>query len=100
MDDQRYIRQTILPEIGPGGQEKLAHAAILIAGTGGLGSVTALYLAAAGIAASFQAMETIKLLLGIGKTLKNRMLRISGLDMRIHSLTLRPNPECQACKRI
>jgi adenylyltransferase/sulfurtransferase len=54
----------------------------------------------AGIAASFQAMETIKLILGIGKTLKNRMLRISGLDMRLHSLKLVPNPECKACGRI
>jgi len=241
LDDQRYIRQTILPEIGPDGQEALACACVLIAGVGGLGSITCLYLAAAGIghikiadgdvvelsnlnrqiihseaflgqpktisaairikalnshvrvtpvqerithfnidgllkdvniivdgsdnyetrqvlnraslrhglpfvyggvqgfnamvssfipgqtacfecivrgpgipsdtspgiigptagiAASFQAMETIKLILGIGKTLKNRMLRISGLDMRLHSLKLVPNPECKACGRI
>lgn len=241
MDDQRYIRQTILPGIGSKGQEKLADACVLIAGTGGLGSVSAMYLAAAGvghikiadgdvvelsnlnrqiihsetflgqpkvisaairmkvvnshvrvtpfnerithdnidglvrdvniivdgsdnyktrqvlnraslrhglpfvyagvqgfnamvscfmpgqtpcfecivtgenaqpdtvqgvigpapgIAASFQAMETLKLLLGIGKPLKNRMLRISGLDMRIHFLKLVPNPECNACKRM
>jgi molybdopterin/thiamine biosynthesis adenylyltransferase len=240
MDDQRYLRQTILPEIGPDGQEKLAHACVLIAGVGGLGSVSSLYLAAAGIghikiadpdavelsnlnrqiihseaflrqpktisaairikalnssvrvtpvqerithdnidrllkdvniivdgsdnyetrqvlnraslrhglpfvyggvqgfnamvssfvpgqtpcfecivtgkgvqpgpgpgiigptagiAASFQAMETIKLILELGKPLKNRMLRISGLDMRLHTLKLVPNPECKVCKR-
>ncbi len=240
MDDQRYIRQTILPEIGPDGQEQLSKAGVLIAGVGGLGSITSLYLAAAGIghirivdhdavelsnlnrqiihsetflgqpktisaairikalnshvrvtpvqtriaqdnidellkdvniivdgsdnyetrqvlnrasmrhglpfiyggvqgfdamvssfvpgqtpcfecivtgpgipldtgpgiigptagiAASFQAMETIKLLLGIGKSFKNRMIRISGLDMRFHSLKLVSNPECKACKR-
>lgn len=241
MDDQRYIRQTILPEIGPEGQGKLAKACVLIAGVGGLGSVSALYLAAAGIghikiadsdvvelsnlnrqvihseaflgqpktisaairikalnshvrvtpvqtrishdnidellkdvniivdgsdnyetrqvlnrasmrhglpfvyggvqgfnamvscfvpgqtacfecivtgagipsdtgsgiigpaagiAASFQAMETIKLIIELGKPLKNRMLRISGLDMRLHSLKLVPNPECKACGKI
>ncbi|MFA5904924.1 MAG: HesA/MoeB/ThiF family protein [Desulfobacula sp.] len=241
MDDQRYRRQTILPEIGPEGQEQLAKACVLIAGAGGLGSVTALYLAAAGlghikiadndvvelsnlnrqiihseaflgqpktvsaairikalnshvrvtpvqtrithdnidgllkdvniivdgsdnyetrqvlnrasmrhnlpfvyggvqgfnamvssfvpgqtpcfecivtgagvpsdkspgiigpaagIAASFQAMETIKLILELGKPLKNRMLRISGLDMRIHSLKLVLNPDCKACGRM
>ena len=55
---------------------------------------------AAGVAASFQAMETIKLILELGKPLKNRMLRISGLDMRLHSLKLVPNPECKACGKI
>jgi len=229
--DERYIRQTILPEIGPQGQERLACASVLIAGAGGLGSVTALYLAAAGIghikiadhdsvepsnlnrqiihseaflgqpkvisaagrmkalnsmirvtqvqtritsanidalldgveiivdgsdnyetrqvlnraslrhglpfvyagvrgfdamvssfmpgplsggeapsdrgpgivgpaagmAASFQAMETLKLILGIGKPLENRMVCISGLDMRIHCLSLTVNPHCKAC---
>jgi molybdopterin-synthase adenylyltransferase len=45
----RYNRQLILPEIGPQGQIKLKQARILIAGIGGLGSVLAYYLAAAGI---------------------------------------------------
>ena len=239
--DERYARQIILPEIGPQGQERLARAGVLIAGAGGLGSVTALYLAAAGIghikiadhdslepsnlnrqiihseaflgwpkvisaagrmkalnsmirvtpvqtritsanidtlldgveiivdgsdnydtrqvlnraslrhglpfvyagvrgfeamvssfvpgrtacfecivtggqapagrgpgivgpaagmAASFQAMETLKLILGIGKPLENRMLCISGLDMRIHCLNLTVNPQCKACGQI
>jgi adenylyltransferase/sulfurtransferase len=236
--DERYIRQTILPEIGPEGQDTLARAGVLIAGVGGLGSGTALYLAAAGIghikladsdsvdlsnlnrqiihsetflgqpktisaairmkalnstvrvtpvqtrithanidallddvdiivdgsdnyetrqvlnraslrhglpfvyagvrgfdamissfipgrtpcfecivtggdapsdrrpgivgpatgmAASFQAMETLKLILGIGKSLENRLIRVSGLDMRIHCVNLIPNPQCKAC---
>nr|NJM01719.1 HesA/MoeB/ThiF family protein [Desulfobacula sp.] len=239
--DERYIRQTTLPEIGPEGQEQLARAGVLIAGAGGLGSVTALYLAAAGIghikiadhdslepsnlnrqiihseaflgqpkvisaagrmkalnsmirvtpvqtritsanidalldrvdiivdgsdnyetrqvlnraslrhglpfvyagvrgfdamvssfipgktacfecivtgqnappvrvpgivgpatgmAASFQAMETLKLILGIGKPLENRLIRISGLDMRIHCVNLSSNPQCKACGQI
>ena len=46
---RRYIRQIILPGIGPAGQEKLRDAAVLIVGVGGLGSPVSLYLAAAGI---------------------------------------------------
>jgi len=45
----RYSRQLILPEIGPQGQIKLKQARVLIAGMGGLGSVSAYYMAAAGI---------------------------------------------------
>ncbi|NCC26519.1 MAG: hypothetical protein EOM25_15165, partial [Deltaproteobacteria bacterium] len=47
--DDRYLRQTLLPGIGPGGQEKLANTCVLIAGAGGLGSASAFYLAGAGI---------------------------------------------------
>ena len=55
--------------------------------------------AAPGLAGSIQAMETVKLLLGIGTPLKNRMMRISGLDMRCHCMDLTPNPACPACGR-
>ncbi len=56
--------------------------------------------AAAGITASIQAMETIKLLLNIGTgadRLENRLLRISGLDMKIKSISLEPDPDCPVC---
>ncbi len=46
---QRYLRNTILPEIGEDGQEKLLRARVLIIGAGGLGSAALYYLAAAGI---------------------------------------------------
>ena len=45
----RYSRHLILPEIGIEGQKKLKAASVLLIGAGGLGSPTALYLAAAGV---------------------------------------------------
>lgn len=45
----RYGRHLIMPEVGVVGQEKLNAAKILMVGAGGLGSPSALYLAASGI---------------------------------------------------
>jgi adenylyltransferase/sulfurtransferase len=45
----RYSRHLLIPEVGLEGQRKLKNAAVLVIGTGGLGSPVALYLAAAGI---------------------------------------------------
>lgn len=49
MSDERYARQTMLPEIGPAGQRRLHDAAVLVVGLGGLGSAAAPYLVGAGI---------------------------------------------------
>lgn len=46
---QRYLRNTILSEIGEEGQEKLLAAKVLVVGAGGLGSPVLFYLAAAGV---------------------------------------------------
>jgi sulfur-carrier protein adenylyltransferase/sulfurtransferase len=46
---QRYSRHFLLPEVGEEGQRKLLEAKVLLLGAGGLGSPTALYLAAAGV---------------------------------------------------
>ncbi|MCU0497306.1 MAG: molybdopterin-synthase adenylyltransferase MoeB [Anaerolineae bacterium] len=46
---KRYSRHLIMPEVGIEGQRRLKSASVLLIGTGGLGSPTALYLAAAGI---------------------------------------------------
>ncbi len=45
----RYSRHTLIPEVGVDGQIKLLNAKVLLIGAGGLGSPSALYLAAAGI---------------------------------------------------
>ena len=45
----RYIRQTMLPQIGEQGQRRIAAASVLVVGLGGLGSPVAAYLAGAGI---------------------------------------------------
>src|SRR3954468_883043 len=45
----RYSRHVLLPEVGLEGQLKLLEAKVLLLGAGGLGSPTALYLAAAGV---------------------------------------------------
>ncbi len=46
---QRYSRHFLLPQIGEKGQRKLLRSKTLLIGAGGLGSPTALYLAAAGV---------------------------------------------------
>jgi molybdopterin/thiamine biosynthesis adenylyltransferase/rhodanese-related sulfurtransferase len=46
---ERYSRHFLLPEVGTDGQQKLLDAKVLLLGAGGLGSPTALYLAAAGV---------------------------------------------------
>ena len=45
----RYHRHLLLPEVGEKGQMKLLDAKVLMLGAGGLGSPSALYLAAAGV---------------------------------------------------
>lgn len=45
----RHSRQTVLPQVGPQGQQQLAAAHVLIVGAGGLGCPALQYLAGAGI---------------------------------------------------
>jgi adenylyltransferase/sulfurtransferase len=45
----RYDRQIMIRGLGEDGQEKLKQAKVIIAGSGGLGSPAAIYLAAAGV---------------------------------------------------
>jgi len=46
---ERYSRHLLIPEVGIEGQQKLLDAKVLMIGAGGLGSPSALYLAAAGV---------------------------------------------------
>jgi adenylyltransferase/sulfurtransferase len=50
-----------------------------------------------GIVGSLQAMETIKLILGIGEPLAGRLLLFDALGMRFRELRLRKNPDCPVC---
>lgn len=50
-----------------------------------------------GIVGSIQAMETIKLILGVGDPLVGRLLLFDALAMRFRELKLRRNPECPMC---
>ena len=50
-----------------------------------------------GIIGSIQAVETIKLLLGIGDSLVGRLLTYDALGQEFMDLTIRRNPDCPAC---
>src|SRR5690348_7558239 len=50
-----------------------------------------------GIMGTLQAMEAIKLILGVGQPLKNRVLLFDALQMKFRELKLRKNPECPVC---
>jgi adenylyltransferase/sulfurtransferase len=50
-----------------------------------------------GIIGSAQAMETIKLLLGVGTTLAGRLLIFDALEMSWREVALRRNPACPVC---
>lgn len=49
MNENRYERQLMLPEIGVEGQQKIRSAKVLLIGVGGLGSPISIYLTGAGI---------------------------------------------------
>ena len=50
-----------------------------------------------GIVGSAQAIEAIKLLLGIGEPLIGRLLMIDTLDMTFRTLRIQRNPDCPVC---
>ena len=50
-----------------------------------------------GTVGTMQATEAIKVLLGIGHSLKGRMLLYNALDMSFDFIKLRKNPKCKVC---
>ncbi|MDP3064989.1 MAG: molybdopterin-synthase adenylyltransferase MoeB [Chloroflexota bacterium] len=50
-----------------------------------------------GLVGSIQAVEVIKLVLGVGETLTSRLLLIDALTMEFRTVKLRRNPECPLC---
>ena len=50
-----------------------------------------------GIIGSMQALETVKLILGVGETLAGRLLIFDALEMTWREVGLRRNPECPVC---
>jgi adenylyltransferase/sulfurtransferase len=53
-----------------------------------------------GIIGVIQATETVKIILGKGKTLSGRLLLFNALDMKFRELKLRPNPERPVIKEL
>jgi sulfur-carrier protein adenylyltransferase/sulfurtransferase len=50
-----------------------------------------------GIVGTIQAMETIKLLLGLGDSLVGRLLILDAMRMRFREMRLRKDPDCPVC---
>ena len=50
-----------------------------------------------GVIGSIQALEVIKLLLGVGETLTGRLLMIDALSMEFTELKVRKDPHCKLC---
>jgi molybdopterin-synthase adenylyltransferase len=50
-----------------------------------------------GVMGSLQAMEVLKELLGIGETMAGRLMLYDGLDARMRTVTVKPDPHCALC---
>lgn len=50
-----------------------------------------------GVLGTLQVTETVKVVLGIGRTLENRLLLYDGEYMEFHEIEIKKNPACQAC---
>ncbi|MBE9563257.1 MAG: molybdopterin-synthase adenylyltransferase MoeB [Proteobacteria bacterium] len=53
-----------------------------------------------GLIGSLQALEAIKIIIGVGKTLAGQLLLIDGLSMEINQLKLTKNSACPVCCKL
>jgi len=60
-------------------------------------STTGVFAPLVGIIGSMQAAEAIKVIAGVGKTLKGRLLILDAFDMQWHSVRVRRDPACPVC---
>lgn len=55
--------------------------------------------AAAGIIGSIQALEAIKVILGLGASLAGKLLYFSGMDVSFREIIIERDPDCRICGR-
>ena len=53
-----------------------------------------------GIIGSIQAVETVKILIGMGETLAGKLMLLDALSMSWRVITLRQDPDCPVCSKI
>jgi len=53
--------------------------------------------AAAGVIASIQSMEALRILLGLSPKLAGRLLDFQGKEIRFRTIRLEKNPDCKLC---
>jgi molybdopterin-synthase adenylyltransferase len=60
-------------------------------------ATTGVFAPLVGIIGSMQAAEAIKVIAGVGQTLKGRLLMLDAFDMQWHSVRVKRDPACPVC---
>jgi molybdopterin/thiamine biosynthesis adenylyltransferase/rhodanese-related sulfurtransferase len=98
---RRYSRQVLIPEVGQEGQRRLLDSKVLLIGAGGLGSPSALYLAASGVGTIGLVDDDVvdesnlqrQVLHGTDRV---GMLKVDSAELTLHGL----NPETNVVKHV
>jgi adenylyltransferase/sulfurtransferase len=97
---ERYSRQTILPEIGEAGQQKLGSSHIAIVGCGGLGAIAAAYLAGVGVGhmslIDGDIPDVSNLHRQVFYTEKDKLTKVEHLKTRLNALNPEIKIDCTA----
>jgi len=98
---RRYARQILIPEIGQEGQRRMLEAKVLLIGAGGLGSPTALYLAASGVGTIGLVDDDVVDESNLQRQVLHGVDRLGMLKVDSAELTLRGiNPETNVVKHV